>query len=99
MVEALQREGSMAKAVIERNALADAFGTAPQDHDLLSIRWRGLIFRFVARIEIRRKTLELRSARVHAIENCCNTELFSPLANRSCVALQQQAQARIRHAV
>ena len=46
--ELLQRERSVAAAVVELDTLADAVGSAAQDHDLLSIRGIGLAVEFIA---------------------------------------------------
>ena len=55
-VELRERVGGVAAAVIEFNALADAVGAAAQDHDLFAIAGVGFVFRFVARIKVRRES-------------------------------------------
>ena len=56
-----QREGGMAAAIVELDALADAVGAAAQDDDLLLVAGIGFAFRlaadgcFIGRIHVRRE--------------------------------------------
>jgi len=60
----LQREGGMDAAVVEFDALADAVGTAAEDHHLLLGALAGLILVAVGRVKIGRGRLELGGAGV-----------------------------------
>ena len=62
-----QREGGVAAAVVELDALPDAVRAAAEDHDLLPRRRIGLALLLVGAVEVRRERLELRRAGVDAL--------------------------------
>src|SRR5262249_55934634 len=64
----LEREGGVAAAVIELDALADAVGAAAENHDLFAGGGLGFALALEARIEIRREAFELGGAGIDAIE-------------------------------
>ncbi len=65
----LQRERRVAAAVIELDSLADAVGSAAQNHDLFAIVGVGFAGGFVGGIEIRREAFEFGRAGIDAIED------------------------------
>ncbi len=58
----LEREGGVATAVVELDALADAVGPAAQDHDLPAVGGLRLALRLVGGVHVRRVRLELAGA-------------------------------------
>ncbi len=79
----LDREGGVARAVVELDPLADADGTAAQDQHL-PIRGRlGLAARLVGRVEVGRVRLELAGAGVDAMVDRPDAE---PLPRRAQLA-------------
>ncbi len=71
--EILQREGGVAATIIELNSLPYAIGTAAENHHLLAIGRGGFVFRFVARIHVRREAFEFGGAGIDAIEDGFDT--------------------------
>ncbi len=99
VVELRQCVGRVAAAIVELDALADAVGAAAEDHDFLAIAGVGFVFRFVARIEIRREAFEFGRAGVHAIEHGGDAELLAARAHGVCIGSEQLAQARVGNSV
>ncbi len=62
-----QREGRVAAAVVELDALPDAVRPRAEDHHLAAVGGRGLVLFLVSRVEVRREGLELRAAGVDAL--------------------------------
>ncbi len=63
-----QREGRLAAAVVELDALPDAVRAAAQDEDLAAVGGLGFVLRLVGAVEIGRLRLELGGAGIHALE-------------------------------
>ena len=59
----------MHTAVIKFNSLSDPVGSPAQNHDLLPVRYAGLIFAFIGGIIIGRGRLELRRTGIHQFIN------------------------------
>ena len=82
----LQREGGVAAAIVELDALADAVRAAAEDHDLLLVGRRGLVGgragerRLVGRIHVGGGRGELGGAGVDALEHRPHAERAAPLA-------------------
>src|SRR5262245_35297276 len=55
----------MAAAIVKFNALSNPIGTTSQNNDLLLRGGLRFIFRLIGRIQVRRETLEFRSAGIH----------------------------------
>jgi len=73
----LEREGGVDAAVVELDSLADPVRSAAENHDLLAVRRFSFALRFITGVEVRREALELRGARIHAIEHGADAELLA----------------------
>ena len=80
-------------AVVELDALADAVGSAAQDHDLVSFRSSGPRPPFVGGIVVRGVGLELGGAGVHQLIDRLDAVLPVPKAIRTPADLQPLVQA------
>ena len=81
----------MHAAVIKFNALADAVGTAAQNHDLVAIRWLRFtfaVFCFVGGIQVRRIGRKLRGAGIDPLINWKYLQAVARSPNRGSVDLQ-----------
>ena len=78
----LQRERSVAAAVVELDPLADAVGAAAQDHDLRPLARVGFARAFVVGVEVRREAFELGGAGIHAAEDRGHAQLLAARAHR-----------------
>src|SRR5262249_13648818 len=85
----------MATAVIELNALADAVGSAAEDHDLLAIDRAGLAFALVAGIEVRGEALKLGGAGIDAIEYRTHSQTLALFANGHLVSFPVARQLHV----
>ena len=87
VADLVQREGGVAAAVVELDALADAVRPAAEDHDLLLVRRRGLAGggagerRLVGRIHVGGRRGELGRAGVDALEHRPHAERAAALAS------------------
>ena len=77
----VQRERSVAAAVVKLNSLPDAVGPAAQDDDFLLLGRRGLVLVFVGRVKIRREAFKLRRAGVDALVDRQHAVLLPEMPN------------------
>src|SRR3954466_5781509 len=89
----------MAAGIVELNALPDAVRAATQNHDLLSIGRGRLAALFIARVHVRRETLELRRAGVNAVIDCFDAEFLSARTNVELIYVPGSREAGIGHAI
>src|ERR1043166_7214835 len=61
----LQREGSMAAAVVKLDSLSNTVRAGTEDDDLLLCRWRRFIFLVVAGVEVGGEALKLCRAGIN----------------------------------
>src|SRR6266481_705641 len=59
----------MATTIVKFNPLANAIGTAAQDHDLLLVAGGGFAFLFISRVKIGGVRFKLGSAGIHTLED------------------------------
>ena len=77
VAELLQRERRVTAAVIELDALADAVGSAAEDHHLGAVAGIRFALLFISRVHIRREAFELGCAGIDTLEDGLEASLLA----------------------
>ena len=94
----LEREGGVAAAVVELDALPDPVGAAAEDDDLLAVRGRGLALALVGRVHVRGERLELRRAGVDPLVDGNDAGRLPRGAHLGLAPLRELRETRVREA-